>query len=45
MKNFLTQLAALLSLPVLFINSFGGIIALFNKVNLIEKKYTDLMIV
>ena len=27
MKNFLTQLAALLSLPILFINSFGGIIA------------------
>ena len=27
MKNFLTQLADLLSLPVLFINSFGGIIA------------------
>ena len=27
MKNFLAQLAALLSLPILFINSFGGIIA------------------
>ena len=27
MKNFLAQLATLLSLPVLFINSFGGIIA------------------
>jgi hypothetical protein len=27
MKIFLTQLAALLSLPILFINSFGGIIA------------------
>ena len=27
MKNFLAQLAALLSLPILLINSFGGIIA------------------
>ena len=27
MKNFLAQLAVLVSLPILFINSFGGIIA------------------
>ena len=27
MKNFLAQLAALVSFPILFINSFGGIIA------------------
>ena len=27
MKNFLAQLAVVVSFPILFINSFGGIIA------------------